>query len=63
MVHIKKETVNILEFKVGNNGNIANLLFLWKPRFANHTCDKRGHYDLGKSILKKENTAVVYSEF
>ena len=43
MVHIKKETVNILEFKVGNNGNIANLLFLWKPRFASHTCDKRGH--------------------
>ena len=28
IVQIKKETSNIWEYKVGNNGNIANLLLL-----------------------------------
>ena len=30
MLQIEKETVNIWEYKVGNNANIANFMCLWK---------------------------------
>ena len=32
MVQIKKETTSEWEYKVGNNGNVANFVVLWKPR-------------------------------
>ena len=33
MVLINKETTNIWDYKVGNNGNIANFVCLWKNPF------------------------------
>ena len=32
MLQIKKETVNIWEYTVDNNANIANFVRLWKNR-------------------------------
>ena len=32
MLQIKKETTDILEYKVGNNANIAYFVRLWKTR-------------------------------
>ena len=32
MVQIMKETASVLEYKIGNNANIANVLCLWETR-------------------------------
>ena len=37
MLQIKKETANIWEYKVGNNANIANFVYLWKTQVFSST--------------------------
>ena len=32
MVQTMKETANVLEYKIGNNANIANFVCLWNTR-------------------------------
>ena len=32
MLQIRKETANLLQYKVGNNADIANFVRLWKTR-------------------------------
>ena len=34
MLQMKKEIVNIWEYKVDNNANIANFVSLWKTRLS-----------------------------
>ena len=54
MVQIKKETVNMWEYKVANNTNIAKFVCLWKPRIVT------GGHALSSSIYLSVHKNITF---
>ena len=60
IIQLKKETINLWEFKVGSNDNIANFVRLLKPRVW-HAANNPVYIFLPAAVVSRQCARYMYT--